>query len=432
MRSFATLLHRWAGLATALFLFITGLTGAIISWDHELDDLLNSHLTHVSSQGPAKDPLELARQVEDRDPRAVVTFVPLALEPDESLALGVTGRVDPATGKAFELGYNQVFVDPVTGAELGKREWGAVWPVTSENLVSFLYVLHFSLHIPEFWGIDHWGLWLLGVVAIVWTIDCFVGLYLTLPARRRQAAAKAASKAASGPSWWQRWKPAWKVRWSGGSYKLNFDLHRAFSLWTWVLLLILAFTAFSLNLYREVFFPMMELVTEVTPGPFDKREETPEDQPIEPRLGFAEAIATAKAEAARRGWEEPAGSVFYARHFGIYGVSFYYPGGDHGVGGVGPAALYFDGQDGSLLGDSQPWKGTAGDIFVQAQLPLHSGRILGLPGRILISAMGLVIAMLSVTGVIIWWRKRAARVRSLQNKSQRQADPADSEILPSR
>ncbi|MNO08416.1 hypothetical protein D3C81_2310440 [compost metagenome] len=69
---------------------------------------------------------------------------------------------------------------------------------------------------------------------------------------------------------------------------------------------------------------------------------------------------------------------------------------------------------------------------MQAQLPLHSGRILGLPGRILISAMGLVIAMLSVTGVIIWWRKRAARVRSLQNKSQRQADPADSEILPSR
>lgn len=266
MRSFATLLHRWAGLATAAFLFITGLTGAIISWDHELDELLNPHLTQVSSQGPALDPLELARQVEARDPRAVVTYVPLAPEPGESLELGVTGRVDPATGKLFELGYNQDFVDPVTGTELGKRDWGAVWPVTSENLVSFLYVLHYSLHIPEFWGIDHWGLWLLGIVAIVWTLDCFVGFYLTLPARRRQAAAKA-GRAAGGASWWQRWKPAWKVRWNGGSYKLNFDLHRAFSLWTWILLLVLAFTAFSLNLYREVFFPMMQMVTEVTPAP---------------------------------------------------------------------------------------------------------------------------------------------------------------------
>ncbi|MNN88395.1 hypothetical protein D3C81_2060750 [compost metagenome] len=46
------------------------------------------------------------------------------------------------------------------------------------------------------------------------------------------------------------------------------------------------------------------------------------------------------------------------------------------------------------------------------QFPLHSGRILGLPGRILISIMGLLVAMLSVTGVVIWWKKRKARVRS--------------------
>jgi uncharacterized iron-regulated membrane protein len=47
--------------------------------------------------------------------------------------------------------------------------------------------------------------------------------------------------------WWRRWQPAWKVRWTSGSSKLNFDLHRAFSLWTWILLFILAFTAFSLT-----------------------------------------------------------------------------------------------------------------------------------------------------------------------------------------
>jgi uncharacterized iron-regulated membrane protein len=41
---------------------------------------------------------------------------------------------------------------------------------------------------------------------------------------------------------------------------------------------------------------------------------------------------------------------------------------------------------------------------------VHSGRIFGLPGRILISAMGLGVAMLSVTGVVIWLRKRRARL----------------------
>jgi uncharacterized iron-regulated membrane protein len=92
----------------------------------------------------------------------------------------------------------------------------------------------------------------------------------------------------------------------------------------------------------------------------------------------------------------------------VYGVSFFQPGDDHGAGGVGPPYLYYDSK-GALLGVRKPWKGTVADIFVQAQFPLHSGRILGLPGRILISLMGVVVAMLSVTGVIIWYRKRAAR-----------------------
>ena len=38
---------------------------------------------------------------------------------------------------------------------------------------------------PAFLGIDRWGVWLMGVVALVWTVDCFSGLYLTLPPPRR-------------------------------------------------------------------------------------------------------------------------------------------------------------------------------------------------------------------------------------------------------
>jgi uncharacterized iron-regulated membrane protein len=86
--------------------------------------------------------------------------------------------------------------------------------------------------------------------------------------------------------------------------------------------------------------------------------------------------------------------------------------------------LYYDGADGRYLGDEEPWQGTAADIFVQAQFPLHSGRILGVPGRILISIMGLVVAALSVTGVIIFARKRSSRVRSEARATVRGARPA--------
>lgn len=400
MRPFFGFLHRWVGLLIAGFLFVSGVTGAVISWDHELDDLLNPHLMHAQTSGTPIAPLALAAQVEARDPRVQVTFVPLAAEPGESLSLGVTGRVDPKTGKQIEPGYNQVFLDPVSGEELGRRNWGAVWPITAETFVSFLYVLHYTLHIPELWGIDHWGLWLMGGIAMLWTIDCFVGFYLTLPTAARSAR----------QGFWSRWKPAWRIKTGGSAYRINFDIHRAFGLWLWGVLFTVAFTAFSLNLYTEVFYPVMSRVSQVTPGPFDVRKPRDHDDPIIPRLGYAPVIAKASAEAADRGWTEPAGSVFYSPEFGIYGVGFHVPGGDHGAAGVGPPYLYYDGVSGALLGARQPWKGTAADIFVQAQFPLHSGRILGLPGRILISFMGVVVAALSVTGVVIWWKKRQARV----------------------
>jgi uncharacterized iron-regulated membrane protein len=414
MRAFWTLVHRYAGLLTAAFLFISGVTGAVISWDHELDDLLNPHLMEAKTAGTPQASLALAAQIEARHPHARVSFIPLHAEPGESIAFGIEGKVDAKSGVLVEPAFNQVFVDPVSGAELGKREWGAVWPITKETFVSFLYRLHYTLHMPELWGIDRWGIWLMGGIAMIWVFDCFVGFYLTLPVRRR-------SFGANGKSWWQRWQPAWKVRWQGGATKLNFDLHRAFSLWTWALLFILAFTAFSLNLYREVFYPLMATVSQVSPSPFDTRTPSDKHHPIEARIGYADLIQRASAEALQRQWTEPAGSVFYSQEFGIYGVSFFKPGDDHGAGGVGPPVLYYDGVDGRLLGDRQPWKGTAADIFVQAQFPLHSGRILGLPGRILISIMGIVVAMLSVTGVIIWWRKRASRIsvaRKLEAEGQ--------------
>ena len=405
-------LHRWAGLLTAGFLFFSGVTGAIISWDHELDDLLNAKLKDVTTQGPAKSSIELANLIEQRDPRARVIHMNMTPEKSESLSFFVLPRIDPATQKRYTIDYNQVFLDPNTGAELGKRYWGAVWPITRENFVSFLYKLHYTMHIPEFWGSDRWGMRILGVIAIIWTIDCFVGFYLTLPSRKRAKAGRDPSVARElGKGFWARWKPAWMIKTTGSRYRINFDIHRAFSLWTWGLLFIIAFTAFSLNLYFEVFSPLMKTVSNYTPSPYEQREYRHLDNPIEPKMTWAQIYERAQADGKARGWTTPVGSLFYGPAHGVYQVGFFEPGDDHGAAGVGPAQLYYDSEDGRPLGAKLPWVGTAADIFVQMQFPMHSGRILGLPGRILISLMGLVVAALSVTGVVIWWKKRRARVQ---------------------
>jgi len=416
------LFHRWAGLVTAPFLIITGLTGAIISWDHELDDWLNPHLRNVHSQGELLSPLDLAARVEQQYPEIQVASIPLNTGKQESLVLFVMPKQNPATGKLYTPGFNQIFLDPITGKEMGKREWGAVWPLSSENFVSFLYKLHYSLHLPEMFGTDRWGIWLLGIIAIVWVIDCFVGFYLTLPPKHKKKPATTPMQhnkhiaLSRHPGFWTRWKKAWGLRVHAGSFKLNYDIHRAFGLWTWVLLLVVAFSAVSLNLRREVFLPLLSSVTTISPGVLDNRQRTPLHQPVTPTRTYAEILSKATHEAKLQDWSEPAGRIGYFMNLGVYAVDFYTPDADHGVAGGGHKRLLFDGRSGALLGHKVPWSGTAGDVFAQAQFPMHSGRILGMGGRILISIMGIIVALLAITGLYIWWKKRVARSASVLSK----------------
>ncbi|MGP0170428.1 PepSY-associated TM helix domain-containing protein [Pseudomonas sp. NCHU5208] len=393
MRPILVLLHRWCGLFIALFLFTAGLTGAVISWDHELDEWLNPQLFDAQSAEPAQDPLQLADALEARDPRLQVSFMPLALEPGHALNLFIDPRIDPATGKAYELGFNQLGIDPVSGDVQGQREWGAI-SLSRENLLPFLYKLHYSLHIPDGFGIEL-GMLVFGIVAIVWCLDCFVALWLSFPNLRS-------------------WRKSLAFRWRQGGYKLNFDLHRSGGVWIWLLLLILAVTSVSMNLERQVVRPLVELFSPLTPSPFASRTPVTLDEQIVAQIDRREAIAIAAAEAKRLGWQAPPGGLFHSAEFGVYGVGFYAPGEDHGDAGLGNPWIYVDSRSGELAGAHVPGTGSAGDIFLQAQFPLHSGRIIGLPGRILVSLLGLAVAGLSLTGLVIWAKKRRSRVLTEQ------------------
>ncbi len=394
MRSALVLLHRWFGLAAALFLFISGATGAVISWDHELDEWLNPHLYQAKSGNPAGitlPPLDLAARVEQGDPRVRVTFMPLAVEPGHTFTVSVSPRVDAATGKLFEPGYNQVALDPATGEIQGRREWGKV-SLTRENLLPFLYKLHYSMHIPEGWGIE-FGMWFMGLIAVAWVFDTLIALWISLPN-------------------WRQWKRSFAFRWKAGGHKLTFDLHRSGGMWVYLLVLMLAVTSVAMNLREQVMRPVVSWFSQLSPSPFASRNPAPPDKPIEPVVTAQRAIELAQAEAQRHGIAAPAGGLFLSTEVGVWGVGFFEVANSHGDGGLGNPWLYVDSRSGATAGADMPGTGTAGDIFLQSMFPLHSGRIIGLPGRVLMSLMGVVIATLCVTGVLIWARKRRARARS--------------------
>ncbi len=105
--------------------------------------------------------LDLVKKVEAADPWAKVTFFPLQFEEGHNADLFVEPRVDPKTGELFSLDYDQVFIDPASGDTAGKRYWGAI-SLDTENILPFLYKCPCSMHIPDFWGIDRWGMWVHG------------------------------------------------------------------------------------------------------------------------------------------------------------------------------------------------------------------------------------------------------------------------------
>lgn len=393
MRRILNTLHRVLGLLTAGFLFIAGATGALIAWDHELDALLNPRFYHAeqSVAVDAQRALALADQLEQRDPRLRVTWLPLASEPGEALLLGVGPRLHPETSRAYELGFNQVALDPGTGQTQAQREWGAV-SLSRENILPFLYKLHYSLHIPDVGSFDL-GLWVMGLIAMAWVIDSVIALIIAFPSRKV-------------------WRKSFRIRWQGGATRLNFDLHRSGGVWVWPLLLTLAITAVTMNLRDSVVRPIVSVFSTVTPDPLAQYESGRGGDPHDPSVTRSEVLALAQQEGQKRGFSSPVGGMFFANELGTYGIGFFEPGNTHGDGGLGNPYLHYDGADGRFLGAEVPGAGSAGDLFLQAQFPLHSGRIAGVTGRVIVTLLGLAVAMLSVTGLVIWaQRRKKARAR---------------------
>jgi uncharacterized iron-regulated membrane protein len=391
MRPIFVRLHRWLGVATALFLFVSGLTGAVIAWDHEIDAWLNPSFFYATSDAPALAPLELAKRVESADPRVQVTYLPLGVEPGHAVQMMVMPRENPATKAPFDVDYNQIAVDPATGAVQAKRMWGAV-SLARIDLMPFLYKLHYTLHLPIVGGFDI-GTWLLGIVGIMWFFDSGIALILSFPSVKA-------------------WRKSFAFRIKRGGYALTFDLHRSGGVWIWALLLTVALTSISMNLSEPVVRPVVSAFSTLSPSFFDNPALVRAGPAGSADATPAQIIAAAARDAKHEGITQPMGALYYVPAAQAYGIGFFAPGHEHGDVGLGNAWFYYNGHTGALAGQSIPGRGTAGDIFLQAQFPLHSGRIIGIPGRILISAVGVAVAVLSITGLMIWLKKRAARRRA--------------------
>ncbi|WP_047335321.1 PepSY-associated TM helix domain-containing protein [Pseudomonas protegens] len=392
MRAILVLLHRYMGLATAVFLLLAGLTGSVLAFHHELDEWLNPEFYHTSGKGPVLAPGALVDSVQAEHPRLQVWYMEYPQQAGHAALLAAVPRTDPATGQPYTEPNQVFYLDPVTAHQQGQRFWGACC-FQRQNLVPFLLEFHYNLSLP-----GNWGLWLMGLVAIAWVIDCFVALLLTLP---------------RGRPFWHKWGTAWKIK-GGHAYRLNFDLHRAAGLWLWLLLLPIAISSVAMNLPSQVFKPVVSLLSSIEPSVYEARGRLPAAELGITRLTYQQAYERALEEGQRLGLKETIGELYYSFEYNFYGAGF----GRHDSQAHGKSWLFFHGTDGRLLGQEIAGQGTLGERFYRLQLPIHGGRIIGTTGQMIIALVGVLIAVLALTGIYIWWRKLIARRSSKMRKNR--------------
>lgn len=389
LRQSAIVLHRYVGLAMAVFLVVAALTGSLLVFYTELDQLAASRLQRVEPPypgAPLLDPFELSERVQAAVPGADAGA---AFDAKPNTAISVWSEVAPEE-------WRESFVDPYTGQLLGQRKWADLsegWT----NVMPFLFRLHYSL------GLGDVGIVLFGIIALLWTIDCFVGAYLTFPLADRRRARPGV--------WLKRWGPAWLVR-ANRLFSFVFTWHRASGLWVWALLLVFAWSAVGLNL-NDVYEPVMKAAFGTSQSTHDRLPDLARPYP-KARLSLREAHVVGRrlmAEEAQKRQFDIAREV-QLQHAGEHDAYVYRVESSLDISRYPRTEVYFSAQDGRLLGFDAPTGVALGNTVSSWLYALHFAAVGGFWYRMVVVLIGLLVTLLSVTGVWVWWVKREKRSRS--------------------
>lgn len=375
MRRGLYLVHLYTGLTIGLFIVFIGLTGALIVFQPEIDQLLNPELYRVDLSA---EPVSLDALVEaayatyprlEAGHRPVFSF----LRPPQ--ASGGTASMLIKDSFAEDGGpWWEARLDPGTGNVLGARN-------PEDTIVGFLMGLHIHLLGGEH-GI---GETLVGLGGIVLLLFCITGAILWWPGRRRLP-------------------HGFRVRWRGETHQVNRDLHNVTGIILLLPLLLLALTGIMLVFPQYTKGPLVSLLN-ISPPP-----EAPRSQPASVNAvplpldmimqrsmrAFPEAEVTSLTLAGG-----PDASHEVRKRF---------PGDPAQRYSEGKAVVWIDQYSGAVLRQEDSRNTPPGTrVFFEWLLPTHTGEIAGMPGRITAMLAGLTPLMLYATGFIVWLRRRRLR-----------------------
>jgi len=355
-RRVAFYIHCCVGLFLGLWLVLVSLTGSLVVFRDEIEVTLKPEFYQVAPGTKTASVQTIYEQALRCHGGAKFQTVNLPRHPGDSLSIWGHN----AAGQSFH-----VFANPHNGALLGSA-------IADDNVTEWIYLFHAQLLCGNL------GEQLNGVGALAGLALLGSGVVLWWPRKGRS------------------WRDGFLIRWSAQARRRNFDFHRAVGVWTALPL--------SLVLLTGIYFPFK--------APFRWLAETltrtsaAEDAPQAPPVSLA-AARISLDEALRAGRAllpdiEPNWIRLPTEEREVYSLRKRRPGEWRKEGAN---FLHLDPFTGALLRADLHAERSPAQRFLRALFPLHVGTFAGDFSRWLWVVLGLVPALLWITGLGMWRRR---------------------------
>ena len=347
-------IHLWAGIALSLYVVVIALSGSILVFENELTGTtLPRGLSAWDPSRTASIP-DVMRRFAQACPGCVAS---LLITPYPAVPAFQIRAVDT---QHRQLGF---IADPVSGAVLPQpRTW-----------VDWMHDLHLYLLL----GNEH-GEQVNGVGAAILLLLCVTGLFL----------------------WWQgirNWSRGLRISLRSHWRRINFDAHHAIGIWT-----IAIVTWWSISgVYFAWYGPLERAINAVFPV---RAMLSPPMPPLAPHNG---ASASLRAIVAAAQHASPRGRLFAIYNPSLTEATVFVQMDLRDPGNFAHRDLVtIETSSARVLtvwhyGDNV----TLGDWILWSMFTLHFGTVWGLPVKILWCLLGVSLAVLSITGLIMYWNR---------------------------
>ena len=364
MRNALLKLHLWIGITASILLFVIGVTGGLLVFEDQIDAALDPHTFRVQPRDKALSLEEARLALERVYPGDRVLRFDIPQHPDRSAG----AYLSPKSGAGFNVAYNQY-----TGEVLGKIENG--------RFTRKLHNLHTQLLAgktgSEFIG---WG-------AVLLLFLGFSGVYL----------------------WWPRKRVG--IDWSSSGTKFQFDLHNTVGILSSIALLCFAITGVVVHwegaagrlASKLSGVPLRPQVPRINVPPRGEEGRLTPDELVAMAMHAAPGAAPTAIDLA----EDPSDPAL---------VLLKYP---EDQTPAGRTRVYLDPYTGQVAAATDARKvPMAVKYATRLNREIHTGDVYGWPTKLLASFFSLMLPILTISGPLLWWHRRAAVRRPLRKRSE--------------